>query len=207
MTSPLSERESQALSLIRKSLRSRGRPPSVRELQREMGYRSPRAAAQVIERLCERGLVERGPDRRLRLIASEEAEDDRVRTTLVPLVGSVACGQPLLAEENTRSRIPVSLDLARPPHRYFLLRSVGDSMDAAGIPDGSLVLVRQQNVAKDGDRVVALIDDEATIKVLRRSPDAVMLCPRSTNPKHLPIILSQDFIVQGVVVAAVPTAD
>jgi len=77
-------------------------------------------------------------------------------------------------------------------------------MTERGIADGSLVLVRQQPSADDGEVVVALIDDEATIKELRRSPSAVALTPRSKNPAHRPIILTEDFVIQGVVVASLP---
>jgi repressor LexA len=77
-------------------------------------------------------------------------------------------------------------------------------MTEAGIGDGALVLVRQQPTADNGDVVVALVDDEATIKELRRSADAVALVPRTKNAQHKPIVLRRDFQVQGVVVAALP---
>ena len=77
-------------------------------------------------------------------------------------------------------------------------------MTEAGIEDGALVLVRQQPTAEDGNVVVALVDDEATIKELRRSPDAIALVPRSKNKAHKPIVLRRDFQVQGVVVATIP---
>jgi repressor LexA len=110
----------------------------------------------------------------------------------------------LLAHENVQGTFPVSTSLARPRQTYFLLRAVGDSMTEVGIEDGSLVLVRQQPTADAGDVVVALVDDEATIKELRRSADAVVLMPRSKNKAHKPIVLRRDFQVQGVVVATLP---
>jgi len=109
-----------------------------------------------------------------------------------------------LAEENIEAYLPTSVRLARPPHRYFFLRVVGDSMNKAGIKNGDLALVRQQAVAQDGDRVVALIDDSATIKEFHRVPGAVLLKPRSTNEKHKPIILTEDFQIQGIVTASIP---
>lgn len=210
MDGPLSEQELRALNYIRGRLLGQGDAPSVRELQHEMGYQSPRSAAKIIDQLIAKGFVDRGPKRQLRLLTPSQGEaagDGVVRTTQVPLVGLVACGHPLLAVENTETTIPVSLDLARPPHRYFLLRARGDSMNDAGIEDGSLVLVRQQPHANDGERVVALIDDMATIKVLRRSSDAALLLPRSTNLSHKPIVLNRDFSVQGIVVAVLPRFD
>jgi repressor LexA len=101
--------------------------------------------------------------------------------------------------------VPVSTHLAQPGQKHFLLRASGDSMNKAGIEDGALVLVRQQGTAEDGQLVVALIDDEATIKELRRSRDAAVLMPRSSNKKHKPIVLRRDFQVQGVVVATLPS--
>ena len=109
--------------------------------------------------------------------------------------------------EPVQGMIAVSTTLARPRQRYFLLRAVGDSMTEAGIADGALVLVRQQSTAEIGAVVVALIDDEATIKVLRRSADTVVLMPRSKNKAHKPIVLRRDFQVQGVVVATRPQID
>jgi repressor LexA len=103
--------------------------------------------------------------------------------------------------------IPVSQRLARPGAIYFLLRAVGNSMDLAGIGDGDLVLVRQQPVANEGDRVVALIDDEATIKEFRRRGNTIILAPRSSDKSHKPIILERDFMIQGLVIETIPNPD
>ncbi len=113
----------------------------------------------------------------------------------------------MLAEENIEGFIAVSTAIAKSGHKYFLLRARGDSMDKAGIKDGNMVLVRQQSTAHEGERVVALIDDEATIKEYHRSNGVVVLTPRSTNQKHKLIILTDDFQVQGIVVAVVPHLD
>ena len=147
-------------------------------------------------------------DGSLQFIKSLGDDTTRAQTVDVPLVGMVACGAPMLAEENIQARIPVSVKLARPPHRYFLLKAKGDSMNRArqgqkGIDDGDLVLVRQQTIAKDGDTVVALVDNEATIKEFRIGGETYVLKPRSTNPQHQPIVLTKDFQIQGVVVAAI----
>lgn len=99
---------------------------------------------------------------------------------------------------------PVSTSLANPGHKYFFLRAVGDSMDAAGIQDGDLMLVRQQPQAENGEKVVALINDEATVKEFHREREAVVLKPRSNNKKHRPIIVTDNFIIQGVVTSVVP---
>lgn len=200
---PLTQKEIEALRHIRNRILHNGQGPSVRELQRLLGYDYPNAAAYILRRLAERGFVRRHADGRLQMVRDLPTDNSQAQTVAIPLVGRVACGAPLLAEENVEARIAVAMDLAQPPHRYFFLRAVGDSMNEAGIDDGDLVLVRQQSTAEDGDRVVALINDEATIKVFRRAGDAILLQPKSTNPSHQPIVLSSHFVIQGVVRTAI----
>ena len=125
-------------------------------------------------------------------------------TVDVPLVGSVACGLPSLAQQDPEAFVQVSTKIARRGQTYFLLRARGSSMNKAGISDGDLVLVRQQATAKNGDRVVALVDHEATIKQFHREGNIVVLRPNSTERTHKPIILSDRFLIQGVVVDTFP---
>jgi len=175
-------------------------------LAAELGFSSARSAVVIIERLIAAGyLKRRESDRMLQLLKIPDDAKDKESTVEVALVGSAACGVPLLAIENIEAMVPVSTRLARPGQKYFLLRASGDSMNEAGIQDDALVLVQQQGTAEDGQLVVALIDDEATIKELRRSRDAVVLVPRSSTKKHKPIVLRRDFRVQGVVVATLPS--
>lgn len=131
------------------------------------------------------------------------SNNDSEQTVEVPVVGSAACGMPMLAEENIEQLIPVSKKIAAPPYKYYMLRAKGDSMNQANINDGDLVLVRQQSTARHGDIVVALIDDSATIKEYTSTGSAVVLKPHSDNPVHKPIILMKDFMVQGVVVTTI----
>lgn len=200
----VTNKELEAIREIRNSLMHVGRIPSMRELMSSLGYRSPRSASLIVDKLVKKGALRRKEDGNLQFVKSLGDDTTRAQTVDVPLVGIVACGAPILAEENIQARIPVSTKLARPPHRYFLLKAQGDSMDQKGINDGDLVLVRQQTVAKNGDTVVALIDDEATIKEFRIGKETYVLRPRSTNKKHQPIVLTKDFQVQGVVVTAIP---
>jgi len=153
------------------------------------------------------GHIARKADGRLRVVQDLPDSDTHARTVLVPLVGQVACGTPFLAEENFEALIPVSTALAKPGHRHFLLRAAGDSMDAAGINDGDLMLVRQQPTADSGQYVVALIDDRATVKEFHRSSGTVVLKPRSKSNAHRPIILNSDFRIQGIVLATIPAND
>ncbi len=194
-----------ALTIIRNQIVHTGSAPSLRDLAAALGFSSARSAVMIVDRLVDAGYVRRREsDKTLQLLKMPDEAADRDSTVAVPLVGSAACGTPLLAIENIEAMVPVSTRIVRPGQKYFLLRAAGDSMDAAGIDDGALVLVRQQPSAESGDVVVALVDDEATIKELRRSPDAVALIPRSKNKGHQPIVLRRDFRVQGVVVATLP---
>ncbi|MDP3722891.1 MAG: transcriptional repressor LexA [Candidatus Omnitrophota bacterium] len=201
----LSNKELAALRHIRNGLVHKGRAPSVRELMGALGYKSPRSAALIISRLMDLKLVRRRENGGLQIVRSSENALAGARTVDVPLVGTVACGTPMLAEENIEAALRVSTDVARPPHRYFMLRAKGDSMDQKGIKDQDLVLVRQQVTARNGDWVVALVDGEATIKEFHRTADLILLKPRSSNPAHQPIVLNQDLSIQGVVVRVIPS--
>lgn len=200
----LTKRENDGLKMIRRWFIEHGRGPSIRELTHKMGFGSTRTAVLLIDSLIEKGILHRGTDGKLRLLKDAPESNLNARTVDVPLVGVVSCGAPIFAEENIEAYVPVSVSLASPGHRYFLLRADGDSMNLAGINDGDLLLVRQQPTADNGQRVVALIDDEATVKILETTPDAVILKPNSKNKEHQPIILDSDFLIQGVVVAVLP---
>ena len=199
----ISNKELEAIRKIRNSLMHVGRIPSMRELMSSLGYQSPRSASLIVDKLIKKGVLRRKKDGGLQFIKSLGDDTTRAQTIDVPLVGMVSCGVPILAEENVQAKIPVSIKLARPPFKYFLLKAKGDSMDQKGIDDGDLVLVRQQTTAKDGDTVVALIDDEATIKEFRIGGETFVLKPRSKNKQHQPIVLTKDFQIQGVVITAV----
>ena len=203
----MTSKELEAVREIRNSLMHIGRIPSMRELMSSLGYKSPRSASLIIDQLIRKGVLRRKETGGLQFVRNLEGDTTRAQTVDVPLIGMVACGMPILAEENVQAMIPVSTKLARPPHRYFLLKAKGDSMDQKGIDDGDLVLVRQQTTAKDGDTVVALIDDEATIKEFRIGGETFVLKPRSRNKQHQPIVLTKDFQVQGVVVTSIPKYD
>jgi repressor LexA len=200
----LTEKEFQALRHLRNAIVHEGHSPSIRELAQALGYKSPRTAFLVLKSLIERGWLKRRADGELQFKKELPEAADHARTVQIPLVGSVACGVPLLAEENTEAYIPVSTSLAKPGHKYFFLRAVGDSMDAAGVQNGDLMLVRQQPQAENGEKVVALIDDEATVKEFHREGEMVVLKPRSNNKRHKPIVVTDNFIIQGVVMSVLP---
>lgn len=200
----LTTKELEAMRQIRNCLVHRGRTPSVRELMTELGYKSPRSAQDIIKKLEEKGFLKRKEGGTIQLIKDPDLGSTHAQTQDVPLIGMVACGNPIFAEENIEAMIPVSTTLVKNSAKYFILRAVGDSMDLAGIRDGDLVLVRQQDTAEDGDKVVALIDDSATIKEFHKTDELVLLKPKSSNPIHKPIILAEDFRIQGVVTKIIP---
>ncbi|MCK5028986.1 MAG: repressor LexA [Bacteroidales bacterium] len=206
MQNSISNKELAALRVMRDFLMKYGKMPSVRELMKEMDYKSPRSAAVIFQNLIDKNILKKKDDGSIQFIQYEFNEDETTseQTVKIPLLGAIACGLPILAEENIEAMIAVSTKLAKPTDKYFLLQAKGDSMNEKGINDGDLVLVKQQNSADNGDIIVALIDDEATIKELKLNDDNVLLLPRSSNKTHTPIILSRNFIVQGIVVSTIP---
>src|ERR1035437_2772543 len=200
----LVQKDFQALRFLDRAIVREGRSPTVRELAQFLGYKSPRTAFLVLTKLVKQGWVRRKADGKLQMRKSFSEVEDHARTVEVPLIGSVACGRPFLAEQNIEAYIQVSISLAKPGNSYFLLRAVGDSMDDAGIHSGDLVLVRRQGHAENGDKVVALIDDEATIKEFFREKRGVLLKPKSKNKMNKPIILTESFMIQGVVTSVLP---
>jgi len=203
---PLTAKQQAFLRTLIDLVDQHGRPPTVREIQADAGFASTRSVAQYLDALEAAGFIVRGPGSRNLRILRQTADDiaDSADTVEVPVIGTIAAGTPLLAEENTVEHRRVATHLLRRGSRHFLLRVRGDSMDQAGIIDGDLVLVRQQPTASNGDRVVALIDQDATVKRLRMGAESVLLEPVSSNPIHKPIVVSRDFRIQGVVVATIP---
>ena len=185
----LSDTDKKAFSLIRNHLIHKGAKPTLREINEVTGGKSPRSASIVIKRLIKKGLLRRSGDN-LRLVENSEVSPTSIETVEVPLVGTVTCGLPILAVENVETTIPVSTKLARKGSNYFLLRAVGASMDQAGINNGDIILVRQQNTAEEGDKIVALINDEATVKIFDRTDSAIILRPKSSNSSYKPIIVT-----------------
>jgi repressor LexA len=198
----LTSKELEAIKVMRDSLVSKGKLPSFRELMVSLGYKSPRSSSQIFDRLESKGFIKRKKNGSFQFNDVLE-NSEHAQTVNIPLVGTVACGTPIFAEENIEAMIPVSSKLANPNVKHFLLRAKGDSMNKAGINDGDLVLVRKQDYADSGNWVVALIDDGATIKELSVSENAIILKPCSTNSIHKPIILNRDFKIQGVVVTTI----
>lgn len=201
MKNALSDKDKRALALIRNKFFHEGDAPTLREINEVTGGKSPRSASLVVERLVNAGLLMK---KGRTILPLGTVSSNSISTIKVPLVGQITCGTPILAEGNIQRYLQISTNLARKGSKYFLLQAIGDSMNKAGIKPGDLLLIRQQSTAQNGDKVVALIDDEATLKIFERKGDVVVLRPKSTNPAHKPIILSDNCLIQGVVIAVLP---
>lgn len=200
----LIQSEIATLRYIRNELVHTGNMPSFRKLMLHLKYKSPRSVSVIFNSLIVKGYIQRNKNGSFQLLKDIPDSEFAAQTINIPLIGNIACGEPLLAIENSEGMISISTKLAKPPHKYFLLRCKGDSMNLKNMHDGTLVLVRIQNSAQNGEIVVALIDNEATLKEFQRHDNFIILKPHSTNKVHTPIILTDDFRIQGVVVAILP---
>jgi repressor LexA len=200
MTDELSDRQAKILDYIRYVTRVRNYPPSVREIGEAVGLSSSSTVHNHLNQLERRGLIKRdaSKSRTVQLVQEKEIDDMRRNAVAVPIVGHVAAGVPILAEQNVEDHLMLSPDIAK--EGWFLLKVRGDSMINAAILDGDLVLVRPRQEANNGDIVVALIDDEATVKRFHREGSRVELI--AENPDYAPIVPDQLSIlgdVRGVI--------
>ncbi|MGH7920258.1 MAG: transcriptional repressor LexA [Candidatus Dormibacteraceae bacterium] len=185
MKRQVSGRQEQILDYIREVTRERNYPPSVREIGEAVGLSSSSTVHNHLNQLERLGLIRRDPTKSRTVQLVEEADTARLRRAAVALhiVGSVAAGTPILAEEHIEDHLMMSPDMAQ--DGWFALRVRGDSMVGAGILDGDLVIVKPQQDALDGTIVVALVGDEATVKRLDRQRGHVRLI--AENPNYAPI--------------------
>jgi repressor LexA len=199
----LTDRQRGILDFIVEQMRDRGYPPSVREIGEAVGLTSPSTVHTHLATLQRLGYLRRDPTKPRAIEVRYESESganvERRPVRHVPLVGDVAAGTDVLAQENVEEVMPVPADLTG-DGQLFMLRVRGDSMIEAGILDGDYVVARQQSEARDGDVVVAGIPgDEATVKTFRRSRGKVTLEPANArlSPMEFP---AADVTVYGKVV-------
>lgn len=209
----LTERQRTILKVIRASVTSRGYPPSIREIGDAVGLTSTSSVAHQLRTLERKGYLRRDPNRP-RAVDVRAADDPAASATVttdvagsdalpeptfVPVLGRIAAGGPILAEEAVEDVFPLPRELVG-EGSLFLLKVVGESMVDAAICDGDWVVVRQQNVADNGDIVAAMIDGEATVKTFKRTRGQVWLMPH--NPAFDPIP-GNDAAVLGKVVTVI----
>ncbi|HMM21675.1 MAG TPA: transcriptional repressor LexA [Selenomonadales bacterium] len=193
----LSSRQKQIFAYIKDTLRAKGYPPSVREIGEAVGLSSSSTVHSHLEKLEEMGLIRRDPTKPRAIDILEEAPWRQKAVTPVPLVGRVTAGQPILAVENIEETYPLPTELVG-DESVFMLTVQGESMINAGILDGDYVLVRDQDTARNGEIVVALIDDEeATVKRFFREKDCIRLQPENN---YMDPIYSRNVTILGKVI-------
>ncbi len=199
----LTDRQRQILHLITETVQSRGYPPSVREIGQSVGLSSPSTVHSHLTALERAGYLRRDPSkpRAIEIIddGSHGASLHRAPTRDVPLVGRIAAGSPILAEEDIQEIYPLPTELVG-NDPVFMLDVRGDSMVDAGIFDGDYVVVRRQPTATNGQIVAALVgEDEATVKRFRRKDGRVIL--EAENPAYAPMVFTEGVEILGIVVA------
>ncbi|CAN3128495.1 transcriptional repressor LexA [Mycobacterium sp. smrl_JER01] len=214
--SGLTERQRTILDVIRASVTSRGYPPSIREIGDAVGLTSTSSVAHQLRTLERKGYLRRDPNRpravdvrgaddgiaapAAPIVTTDVAGSDSLpEPTFVPVLGRIAAGGPILAEEAVEDVFPLPRELVG-EGSLFLLKVVGESMVDAAICDGDWVVVRQQSVADNGDIVAAMIDGEATVKTFKRTRGQVWLMPH--NPAFDPIP-GNDAAILGKVVTVI----
>ncbi len=200
MTTTLTARQSQVLNLIRRAIDNTGFPPTRAEIADELGFRSANAAEEHLRALARKGVIEMipGASRGLRLLQPQSG---------LPVVGRVAAGNPVLAEEHIEDYYNIPASLFHPSADY-LLRVSGTSMRDAGILDGDLLAVHRTAVAENGQIVVARIDNEVTVKRLKktRSRYELLLLPENVDFEPIFVDLrTREFAIEGLSVGLIRT--
>jgi repressor LexA len=222
MSLKLTDRQQQILDLIRQAIVNTGFPPTRAELATVLGFKSANAAEDHLRALARKGVIEltAGASRGIRLtdLANESIDVDvdtqlpadrpRLKTLpgagflLLPLIGRVAAGHPILATENIEKEINVDLDMfAERPD--YLLKVKGLSMRDAGILDGDLLAIKKASEARNGQIVVARIDEEVTVKRLSKSGGRIELLPENPDFDPIQIQAGQDFSLEGIAVGLI----
>ena len=206
MSDPLTDRQEKILAFIKKSIQDQGYPPTIREIGEHFGIRSTNGVNDHLKALERKGYLLRGelksralsvidggrsPARLLRMSRRELSAVGDGEVVQVPVVGKDAAGEPILAQENITDNVRIdSVLLGNGGRKVFALRVSGDSMIGDGILDGDYIFVRKQLQADPGEIVVAMIEDEATVKRFYPEGDRVRFQP--SNPRLKPIYVSRD---------------
>lgn len=205
MTHPaLTKRQQRILEVIREAVEARGYPPSVREIGDAVGLRSPSSVHHQLAALERGGFLRRDASRpraiEVRFDPDTELSMPVVATKNVPLVGEIAAGAPIVAEERIDEVYPLPRDLVG-EGTLFMLRVRGESMLQAGVFPGDLVVIRQQPTVEQGEMCAAMIDGEATVKFFRRTRDgAIFLDPANDGYEPIPVPRDTEGLIMGKVV-------
>jgi repressor LexA len=201
MTIKLTDRQQEVLDFVRMYQLKKGYPPTLKEIATHLGLQWTRAIEKHLEALEKKGVLtrERGKGRVIQL-------PDRSVGRSIPIVGSIAAGRPILAVENITGTFTLDPAIARWDDA-FLLKVKGSSMLLAGIFNGDYVLVKPQNDAENGEIVVAMLNDEATVKRLHKSANLVQLKPENPDFQTIEINSGDNFSILGKVVAVIRLLD
>lgn len=199
---PLTPRQQQIFELIKDKIDMTGMPPTRAEIARELGFRSANAAEEHLKALARKNVIEiiPGASRGIRIVQSEE---ELLEEQGLPLIGQVAAGEPILAQEHVESHYHVDPAMFR-PQADFLLRVHGMSMKDIGIVDGDLLAVHKTQDVRDGQVVVARVDEDVTVKRLERKGSKVFL--HAENEEFSPIevdLTQQELTIEGLAVGII----
>jgi repressor LexA len=197
MPSQLTHRQQEILTFVQRYAESHGYPPSVREIGQAMGLTSSSTVHSHLEALARKGFLRRDPSKPRALEILHNGHGTQARAVALPVIGRVAAGSPILAEQNIEDYVALPADLTSGAEA-FVLKVRGDSMIDDGILDGDLLVVRRQQTATNGDIVVARVDDEATVKRFYREGDRIRLQP--ANQAMEPVLV-RDIVIEGKAVA------
>ena len=181
-TGKISSKQREILEYIKSEILSRGYPPAVREMCEAVNLKSTSSVHSHLETLEKNGFIRRDPTKpRAIEICDDNFQMVRTETASLPVIGTVAAGTPILAEENIDSYFPVPADIIPNGEPSFVLKVKGDSMINVGIFHGDQIFVQQCSTARNGDTVVALVDDSATVKTFYKEKDHIRLQPENDN--------------------------
>ncbi|AYK19992.1 MULTISPECIES: transcriptional repressor LexA [Aeromonas] len=203
---PLTPRQAEVLELIKVNMSETGMPPTRAEIAQKLGFKSANAAEEHLKALAKKGVIEimPGTSRGIRLLLEEE---DVLEESGLPLIGKVAAGEPILAQEHIESHYQVDPALFH-PRADFLLRVQGMSMKNIGILDGDLLAVHKTQEVRNGQVVVARLDEDVTVKRFQRKGSQVWLLPENEELSPIEVDLScQQLTIEGLAVGVIRNAD
>jgi len=205
MNTDISDKQKKILDFINNYIKKFGYPPTVREIAPAIGLSSSATVHAHLSKLEKLGYIKRGKgsSRSIEILKNQFIENNLTENekanniVLIPVIGNVAAGKPILAQENIEDYFPVTNDFISDFNNVFMLKVKGDSMINAGILDRDYIIVKKQNIARNGEIIVALIEDEATVKRFLKTDKVIKLIPENDFMK--PIIVKEVEIVGKVI--------
>lgn len=197
----LSDRQKKILEFIKQEIKKKGYPPSVREIGKAVGLKSSSTVHSHLAQLERKGYIRRNPSkpRAIEVLIKSNSYDVEKEMVNVPLVGKITAGEPIFADERIEGYFPLPYDFIR-SENLFMLTVRGESMIEAGILDGDIIIVKKQEYADNGDIVVALLEDEATVKRFYKEKGCIKLQPEN---RHMEPIYTKEVKILGKVIGLI----